>query len=61
MTIITKINIFVTFITIFSGCGLIAVISDPLQRVRAECPAIPGIAAGICGYDNVFPSTQSDP
>ena len=61
MTIVTKINIFVMPITIFPACGLIAFISDPLRRVRADCPAIPGIAAGICGYDNVFPSTQSEP
>ena len=61
MTIVTKINIFVIHITIFLACGLTAFIPDPLQRVRADCPAIPGIAAGICGYDNVFPSTQSEP
>ena len=61
MTIITKINLFVMLITFLSGFGLIALPSDPLRRVRADCPAIPGIAAGICGYDKVFPSTQSEP
>ncbi|WP_157846142.1 hypothetical protein [Enterobacter sichuanensis] len=58
MTIITKINVFVIRITILSAY---AFIPDPLQRERADCPAIPAIAADICGYDNVFPSTQSEP
>ncbi|BCT14874.1 hypothetical protein R1TS_29020 [Enterobacter cloacae] len=61
MTTITKINVFVMEITIQSEWGLIAFTIDPLRRVRADCPAIPAIAAGICGYDNVFPSTQSEP
>ena len=61
MTTITKINIFVTRITFFLQYGLKALTADPLRRVRADCPAIPGIAAGICGYDKVFPSTQSEP
>lgn len=33
----------------------------PLQRERADCPAIQGIAADSERYDNVFPSTQSEP
>ncbi|BFT82130.1 hypothetical protein GVv1_29220 [Enterobacter pseudoroggenkampii] len=60
MTTITKINTFVMRITFISEHGLKALTADPLRRVRADCPAIPAIAAGICGYDNVFPSTQSE-
>jgi len=61
MTAITKINHFVIIITFFIESVLMALPSVPLRRVRADCPAIPGIAAGICGYDNVFPATQSEP
>ncbi|ELN2576576.1 hypothetical protein [Enterobacter kobei] len=62
MTTITKINVFVMRITIqFTATPVSQQNREQNQREKADRPAIPGIGLRLYGYDNVSPSTQSEP